>query len=412
MDGSLVPMETFRQRPVQQAANRGLNIRHHRRVLVGRILLLATSTLMALLVAEVGLRLGGFTPVYVNPLGSFHEYDPVIGHRGKPNFVGRFKRPEFNVHVAHDANGFRNREALPEVSSQPAIYVLGDSFTWGWGVDRPYTSYMEPLCRGRRIRNLGLSATGTVQQFAIFQREVERRLTPRDIVVLAVYCNDLKDNLGLLGDDALHAVVEKGEVREIAPPPETEQTQLWDELRNRSCLMNLIGSVINEQKLLHRHKLAFAVPRGPAQMQSPDFKGNSPEFVVFHHYADKFRAACAASGTPLVMMYIPGRSEFHEFGEQGEDVPAQQQAACRHAVMRTCGDLKIWLCDLVSIFEVEKQREPNRRFTFHHDFHWNTEGHRLAGTALAEFLSNHFATPAETTDSSAVAEAATSGRRD
>ena len=99
------------------------------------LLALGSSFAFACGIAEVGLRIAGYDRTYVNPLHSFHERDPRVGYCGKPDFVGRFYSTQFDVVVAHDSDGFRRQEVRNK-ASDPAnrIFVLGDSYVWGWGV--------------------------------------------------------------------------------------------------------------------------------------------------------------------------------------------------------------------------------------------------------------------------------------
>jgi lysophospholipase L1-like esterase len=350
----------------------------------------STRTGTSLLLAEMCLRAGGFTPTYVNPLGSFHEFDPVIGHRGKANVVGNFKRPEFNVRVVHDANGFRNRAGADEKPAKSIVYVLGDSFTWGWGAERPYTEYAEPLLPRRRVCNLGLSATGTVQQFVIFQRFVEPQVTPHDVVVLAVYCNDLKDNLGQLNSSELHAVAENGVVREVAPSSTDDDRHFWSLLREHSYLVNLGAFVCNRHQLLKQQSRAMAeasaLEQRPAPLECSDFAPFGDELLVMRTYLRKFRDACVAKNVAFLVVYIPGRTEFGESGVEGEDVPIQQLAACRRGVHGICNELHIPRYNMADAFLAAKSESPETRLTFEHDFHWNDAGHRVAGRALADFV--------------------------
>lgn len=365
-------------------------VRRRLHPVAARVLLLGAGTLAALAAGEVGLRLCGFSPIFVNPLGAFHEFDPVIGHRGKANVIANFKRPEFNVRVAHDANGFRNRVGPAAETAKSVVYVLGDSFTWGWGVEKPFTEHAEPLLPGRRVCNLGLSATGTVQQFVLFQRFVEKHVTPHDVVVLTVYCNDLKDNLGQLNDSALHAIAQDGVVREVPPSGRESEHRLWSLLRHQSYLINFVAFACNQQKLLKQRQRALAeasaMRERPKHPECTDFAPVGDELLVMRTYLRRFRDACVAKNVAFLVVYIPGRTEFHESGLEGEDVPAQQLAACRRGVHGICNELHIPRYNMGDAFLAARQVAPETRLTFEHDFHWNEAGHRVAGRALADFV--------------------------
>ena len=69
---------------------------------VFRSLAVLLGILLAALLGEWALRLTGYSPLYFNALNSFHEPHPLVGYRGKPNFEGRFRKPDFDVVIAHD----------------------------------------------------------------------------------------------------------------------------------------------------------------------------------------------------------------------------------------------------------------------------------------------------------------------
>jgi hypothetical protein len=72
---------------------------------------------------------------YLTPLGSFFEPDPRLGFRGRPDFSGRFRHADFDVRVSFTMRaGFAGHEHAPDkLPAARSVFVLGDSFTWGYG---------------------------------------------------------------------------------------------------------------------------------------------------------------------------------------------------------------------------------------------------------------------------------------
>src|SRR5262245_38510160 len=71
-----------------------------------------------------------------------------------PNVVRHFETPEFSFTVKTNSLGFRDREFSLEKNSRIRILALGDSFTYGWGVeiDRSWPKVLE-----RRLSDAGIS---------------------------------------------------------------------------------------------------------------------------------------------------------------------------------------------------------------------------------------------------------------
>ena len=94
---------------------------------------------------------------------------PCIGWRGRKLYTARFKRPDFDVVVAHNAAGFRKQVNLePKLDKAPhSIFVFGDSFVWGWGVGQGevFTDEMNLLLPNYSVHNYGIDGVGTVVEY-------------------------------------------------------------------------------------------------------------------------------------------------------------------------------------------------------------------------------------------------------
>lgn len=76
------------------------------------------------------------------------------------------------------------------------ILVLGDSFTWGWGVSQGqvFTDLLQAALPATvAVYNHGIPGFGTAQEYLLLQRELAARVY--DAVVLMFYMNDLSDNI-------------------------------------------------------------------------------------------------------------------------------------------------------------------------------------------------------------------------
>ena len=130
------------------------------RRLLFAVLAILLSLLATAVVGEGVLRLAGYSPANVNPLKSFHEFDPVLGWRGRKLYTARFKRPDFDVVIAHNAAGFRKQVNLDAKLNQAPhrVFVFGDSFVWGWGVAQGevFTDRMNLLLPNYSVHNYGI----------------------------------------------------------------------------------------------------------------------------------------------------------------------------------------------------------------------------------------------------------------
>ena len=373
------------------------------RTVVHRLLACCLSVMVACAVGELALRVGGFSRSYANPFASFHERDPVLGWRGKPHFKARLTQRDYDVVVAHDEYGFRCREERPgTTATRPDVFVLGDSFVWGWGVGQGQlcTDRLESLWPGHRVQNLGLCGAGTVQEFAIFETYVRPRLRPGDTVVLAFYGNDFGDNLGRRLNDSLHATVQAGEVRLEPPSGKFCPSKIKDKLKDASYLFNLVTYCTDRcQHRIGDWKDAWSPASSAAwrKAQPGDtapsegtLADDSPEVRIVEFYLAAFQTACAENRAVLVVAYVPFQVELGEAELNATALRADPPAAERQAFFRCADALGIETIDLLPHFLRAKAAGDCARITFAHDLHWNAEGHALAAQVIAAHLTAKF----------------------
>ena len=162
-----------------------------------KFLVSALSVLFALLVAEVGLRVAGYT----YPL--FYTTDEHLGYALRPGMRGWYRK-EGEAYVRINSEGWRDRERARE--KPPDVFrvaVLGDSYAEALQVPQEdaFWSVLEKRLNacgrfaGRRVEviNFGVSGYGTAQELIVLRRKVWDYAP--DLVLLAVTTNnDITDN--------------------------------------------------------------------------------------------------------------------------------------------------------------------------------------------------------------------------
>ncbi len=119
-----------------------------------------------------------------------------------PHSTSLVARPEFRVPVRTNGAGFRGPELPgPKAAGARRVVVLGDSFTWGYGVRerQAYPARLErrlnPPAGGQGVRvevvNLGLPGAGPLD-YLYHLEHTALPLAP-DVVVVGVFANDVND---------------------------------------------------------------------------------------------------------------------------------------------------------------------------------------------------------------------------
>ncbi len=336
-----------------------------------RIALAVGGVLVALALVEVLLRLSGGIPEAANPLHSFHTSDPILGWRGKPEVKKRFRRPDFDALVVHDADGWRLPDPAPPADPVRRVLVLGDSFTWGWGVSQGelFTDHLQRALPNAAVINRGVNAYGTGQQYLVLQRELA--VHHYDMVVLMFFFNDVGDNEdGHSGRRPLFTVA-KGQLSGPQPPTRLMRGKFQTWLKDHSRAFQLADYAFGALK--HRP----GEPPPPAEA-SPDAAeidyASLPGAAVTERLVQAMAEACKARGAGFIVVYVPHRSELGGL----RTLPAVRavHTLARDAAMVSGAPF----IDLTPAFAEALQRGDV--VVFPHDQHWTPSGHALAARTL------------------------------
>lgn len=168
--------------------------------LVRIIIINLVLCLIILALAETGLRVF-YKSKFLTDGNQFvfFEFDETLGWKCKPNINGQFKRgEEFDTTISTNSLGMRDKEySLVKPTGKYRLAVLGDSFTWGFGVQNEdnYTEVLEKeLGKDFEVLNFGVSGFGRGQQLLYMKNEV-LPFKPDAVLIMAYPGNDLSDNM-------------------------------------------------------------------------------------------------------------------------------------------------------------------------------------------------------------------------
>lgn len=133
---------------------------------------------------------------------SFYHYDETLGSVCKPNTEGIFASSEFTTHVKINSKGLRDREYnYNKPDGIKRIVVLGDSTTWGIGVEdeERFTEVLEDsLLKDVQVINMGVSGYGNDQELLTLKSEGVK-YDPDLVIVVFSFGNDVSDNMNSAG---------------------------------------------------------------------------------------------------------------------------------------------------------------------------------------------------------------------
>lgn len=350
--------------------------------LLGRLIALVFGLILMIAVCEVALRMlmPGWHEFYSS---RFMQVTETEDHGrfaiGRPGFDGWFAQNngDFRVHLQINDFGLRNPE--PVEAADAAVWVIGDSMSFGWGVERD-EMYSERIEKALSVPVYNVASPGSdVCGYRALAGRMPDEAQPRAVVVGLVLENDVADYDCEAKWAATTAVEEADD-----QPVQLITLKNW--LIGHSALYNFLAvnlkrvDVVRETLIAvglvapdHAYKRFFNEDRLPAVTA-----GTADELAALR---DQF-----ADGTPFAVLVMPARFEL-----------SQDDAVYRRLRL----DLSQALTErgIGIIDPYEGFREAGFAPThFAHDGHWSPLGHRVAADAVAAWLDDALRTPGPTTE--------------
>jgi lysophospholipase L1-like esterase len=373
---------------------------------IGKIALGMAGLLVGLLLGE-GL-LGWVAPqVYRRP--RLWEFDPDLGWRHIPGAAGEMVTPEFELGMAINGDGLRDREYPRErIPDSWRLLAFGDSFVEGWGVplgnsvSKRLEAELKKQSGGRQVEvvNFGVAGYGTDQELLFFEK-LGRLYRPDDVLIF-FYGNDLWNNGVRRGIGAERGykpyfrLDREGQLKLAGVP--VRRSPQWDSewharqpwqfrleryLRRHWHLFALLRKAMVGEEVNGKQRQQFyegLYGRDPAGAMRPLWELTGNLLNAFINRVER------AGANPLVI-YVPSIVQIEEedwrtkrelFGLVGEfdlDKPNKRLAAFAE-------QYGFRFLDLAPVFKERAQTET----LFLRDSHWNEAGHALAGERIAAFL--------------------------
>ena len=305
-----------------------------------KLLTVVLVTVVCASIAYVGWVIGKSRPIYLYETGHEitghrHIYDALYGWRNIPNTHST----TINEQLSINSKGLRCREiAYRKPAGVKRILVLGDSYTWGYGVanDEVFTSVLENRIQQENqdyeVVNAGVSGWGTDQQYLFLVNE-GFKYSP-DIVVVAHFINDLKE------------------------------------------ILNSRMYGLNKPIFVDRELNLANVPVPKPSSDAPRITANINPFQLTRAILSKMQSECDERSCEFVFM------RFGSFIDPNDDVARSMQEHLEGELSRL---KSIRYLDLDQAFARANETSQSL-IGKNRDNHWNAHGHQRTAEALYEFL--------------------------
>jgi len=331
---------------------------------LSRFVLIVAASAFALLVSEYSVRLA--VPKY-DPAGHIAFFvDPATGIQlGKPNSKTRQIKNsgDYDVEVVFNRHGLRDSRDVANGRAEN-LYVVGDSFAFGWGVkqDERFSSVLENLT-GRQVYNIA-----TTENFDGYERllaySAGQGAKIRDVILAINMIDDVQD----------YGAASKKTARSLAkpvpePPVAITLQRVKQFLITHSALYFLATSAIGSIDVLRRVLIRLGFVKTLNAVT-----GGRPGDLAVRSTADRILALSKRYN--LTVMLIPSRGIW---------VGGNRQATA-DAHTKFGDELRRRGLAVIDMRSVMEATGNPMGFHFLNDGHWRPRGHALAAQTLADKL--------------------------
>lgn len=341
---------------------------------------------------EAGLRLFYPQIIEIHPNGLW-QLSKTRGVQLTPGFDDIHMFTDFKVRITINEQGYRDRVYGPKPPGVFRILTIGDSFTFGFGVEQHevFSKVLETMLNQRKagafeVINGGAPGYSSHQEL-IFLKEIGPTLNP-DLVIVGLFpYNDLADNqrpldryeiaYGYLYDNEGYNIVRESEKTGLPIP---FKGYLWA----HSHAYRLLADRYRRLKVpdaapevdVGRTENTATDQHQPGYETTPqtEFMIDEKTRAIFRDIAD----VTEELGGQAVMMLI---SDVNQ-ADSPESVWKSQWDQLKH--MAALNDMPV--IDLAPVFLNVHQAGDTPDFWYLINNHWNASGHRLVAETVYEAL--------------------------
>ena len=345
----------------------------------GAVMASGIGFIILLLLAEVLLRFvypqwSEFASNRFLAIENIPGYGPVV--IGRAGFDGHFSQNNGDFRVSIQVNEFGLRNPEPVETANKRVWIVGDSMTFGWGVERD-EMYSSRIAKYSGIATYNVGAPGAdICGYQALVARMPKELMPKAVVVGLIIENDIKEY-----DCRAAAKASKGKEFNTGYKFDPLNLSSWKrQLTISSALYNFFAVSVKSVggfEALFRSLGLINPHQHKAHSTSDANIENAAESVAFE--LNRLRSQFLPA-TPFSVLVVPSRFEIRD-----DD---SYWSRLRKAVINKISEEKIDVLDPTDAFKNGGLKATH----FSHDGHWSTLGHTLAAETVVPWLVDAIAT--------------------
>jgi hypothetical protein len=389
-----------------------------------RAIVVVTSIAFSFILAEIFLRVSGLAQIPVEPRSPYPPSYFVRTNANGYDITERFREAEFKLvdyfrlHKQHFKVWSNELGCFDEPleSGHGTVFLVGDSFTWGYVPFEAAWGTLVERETGIRVAKCGVTAYGTILERMKVERLARRIGRPAVVVVGYFVGNDLEDDylfprMTVSHDYLATRVSLSNETTGI----KVVRTDAEIEVAAQEALQDPRGLYL-VKRFAMRHSVTYNLLRNSPvlrnalwQMGLAEPAPTSPIPLVFRptdrypwleqawkEHLNNLRDLQRVThdlGAQLLVVVIPTREQVYEFLRPRDHEAQWEQPNTR---LRTFFEAEqIHSLDLLKEFRARARQTPRRELDPVHDLYWpvdphfNIAGNRLAGLLVSRYLLEH-----------------------
>lgn len=358
---------------------------------------------VALLIGELIIRL--FYLQVTSPVQFFYD-EKLGGVVPVPNQKGFKKFPDvYYYEYQNNDIGMRDTRSVADYQKYTnRILCIGDSFTYGWGVndEETFSLRLEKKINKDSIAVLNAGTSGVGTDYVLKYLQVRGQELKPNTVIYFYFDNDLTDNMANayfhIENDSIITNNKNSITRGNAlKKNKMIANKFYNFLSSYSQLFGLVrynlGVIWNKRVDEENRKNGIAVERQkkstPAIINAAPSAKNPPlttkaaivnkQDSLYHtfKYLSAAKREAEKLGAQFLMFYIPSHVSLQEMQQTGK-------IAVEKSLKKYCEEN---LIDFYSFTgQLAKAKNPIEAYYIPVDYHWNKNGHALASNYIYEVL--------------------------
>lgn len=354
------------------------------------ILSLALSLVLAEAVCRVMLPPPGFVPRGSDDIPGLWVEHPTRAYTYAKQFSGTIVREDFSIRVRTSALGFRIDEGSKRsIQSLPLVLAVGDSFTFGWGVEyeQAWPAQLESMLNegrvsgsGSLVMNAGVSGYSP-RQIHRLTLDLIQELNP-EVVIVGVYpaaVDRLFDpyvlfNGGLVRSSSVPHLRAFRDGYLFSPMyrPWMMAVDFWlDEHWS-------FGSYLWKELYKARERMSGGAVSLPAPVAEKSGSAGGGTIRPLLDELESIRAFVREKRHRLIVLSI--------IGQDREGTISRPQRQSNDRLLAWCRETGVECVEVLPAFDARAGGAPV--FRFKNDLHWSPLAHRVAAEELAKRFSH------------------------